>query len=141
MNQTATIKTIQQIKDERQAKLDALMTTCGVFWAFSDAQFYENKTPLKEGDKYVSMGMGGYMPKSNVDSFKNGMNAINKEYKAEIKANKGARRANIAYELSNHECYYTGDITDALKALGPGYTRAEVKKVYNEEREAVEARN
>ena len=106
-----TIKTIQQIKDERQAKLDSLMTDCGVFWAFSDTQFNENRTPLKEGDKYVSMGMGGYMPKSKVDSFNAGMDSINKKYKADV------------------------------KALGPGYTRAEVKKVYNEEREAVEARN
>lgn len=141
MNQTATIKTIQQIKDERQAKLDELMTACGVFWAFSNTQFKENKTPLKEGDKYVSMGMGGYIPKGNLDIFLDGMAAIKKQYNSDIKANKGAKRANIAYELLNHECYYTGDITDALKALGSGYSRAEVQKVYNEERTAVEERN
>jgi len=57
---------------------------------------------------------------------------------AEIKATKGARRANVAYELRNHEAYYTGDITDTLRALGSGYTRKEVLAVYNVERLAVE---
>ena len=104
-----------------------------MFFAFSTEQFHENKTPLKEGEKYVSIGMGGYMPKGNVQQYLDGSKTIEKWYKAEIKACKGARRANIAYELNNHEAYYTGDISDTLRSLGRDYTRAEVLKVYIEE--------
>jgi hypothetical protein len=94
----------------------------------------QNKTTLKEGEKYVSMGAGGYLPKTEVENYLNGSKAIDNWYKAEIKANKGARRALIAYELANHEAYYTGDIYETLNALPEGYTRKEVQKVYNEER-------
>ena len=54
-------------------------------------------------------------------------------YKAEIKANK-ARKQNIAYELANHEAYYTNDIEDTLQALGGDYTKEEVLTVFNQER-------
>lgn len=136
-----TIKTITDIKKEQEDKISQLFKDCSVFFAFSNEQFEQNKTPLQEGEKYVSAGAGGYMPKGQVDNYLNGMDAINKWYKAEIKATKGARRANIAYELGNHEAYYTGDVSSTLDALGSDYTRAEVAKVYNEEREAVNARN
>lgn len=136
-----TVKNIHDIKTEREAKQTQLFNECGLFWAFSNEQFDKNKTPLKEGEKYVSIGAGGYLPKGKVDTFLNGMETINKWYKAEVKANKGARRANIAYELSNHEAYYTGDISDTLRTLGKEYTRKEVLKVYLEERGAVLERN
>lgn len=132
MNNT-TIRNIQDINKEREEKQTQLFKECGLFWAFSNQQFAENKTPLKEGEKYVSIGAGGYLPKGNVDLFLNGMKEQDKWYKAEIKANKGARRANIAYELANHEAYYTGDILPALEALGSDYSRKEVLKVFNKE--------
>ena len=135
------MKTIQEIKTEREAKQTELFNLCGLFFAFSNEQFTENKTPLKEGEKYVSIGAGGYLPKGNLDTFLNGMEAQRKWYAAEVKANKGARRANIAYELANHESYYTGSIEDAISALGTGYTRKEVAKVFNQERGAVLERN
>ncbi len=135
------MKNIQQIKKEREEKQSELFAKCGLFWAFSNEQFAANKTPLKEGEKYISVGAGGYVPKSNLDTLLNGMESIRKWYNAEVKANKGARRANIAYELANHEAYYTGDITDTLNALGSEYTKKEVLKVYLEERESVNARN
>ena len=65
----------------------------------------------------MSIGAGGYLPKGNVDTFINGMEAITKEYKAAIKSNK-LRVKLIAYQLANHECYYTGDIEPALYSLG-----------------------
>ena len=135
------MRNIQEIKKEREDKQTQLFKECGLFWAFSNQQFAENKTPLKEGEKYVSIGMGGYLPKGNVDAFLNGMEAQRKWYNAEIKANKGARRANIVYELANHEAYYTGDISETLDALGKEYTKKEVLKVYLEEKPLVDARN
>jgi len=127
------MKTIQEIKKEHSTKLDELLKECQIFWAFSDAQFAENKVQLAEGDKYVSIGAGGYMPKSLVDRYIDGSKALKKWYSAAVKENKGARRANIAYELANHEAYYTGSIADTLAALGSGYTAKEVWKVYYEE--------
>ena len=133
------LKSIGEIKKEREDKQSELFASCGLFWAFSNEQFATNKTPLKEGEKYVSIGMGGYLPKGNLDTFLNGMESLKKWYKAEIKANKGARRANIAYELSNHEAYYTGEIEATCSALGSDYTRKEVWAVYCEERQHQEA--
>jgi len=133
-NSTSNTKTIADLKQEKENKVSALIKSTGAFFAFSNIQFDEGKTPLKEGDKYVSMGMGMYIPKSNVDEFLNGMESINKDYRAQTSANKKIRYDLIAYELANYECYYTGDITPALECLGRGYTSKEVTKVYMKER-------
>ena len=57
------------------------------------------------------------------------MKKISLEFKNEVAENK-LRKANILHELNNHECFYTGDIEDALEALGSDYTYEEVKEVY-----------
>lgn len=126
---------LQQIKKERENKQTLLFRECGLFWAFSDQQFAENKTPLQEGEKYVSIGAGGYLPKSKGDAFTAGMKEISKWYKKEVADNKKLRREEIVYELGNHEAWYTGDIEDTMDALGRGYTRKEVQKIFDEEKE------
>ena len=125
--------TIYEIKKQHETKLTELMKECGLFWAFSNEQFAANKTPLKEGEKYVSIGAGGYMPKGNIDKWINGTKQLNKERNAAINQNKKLRYANIAYELNNHEAFYTGDISSTLDALGSDYTRKEVQEVYQKE--------
>lgn len=127
------MKTLEQIKKEQETKVSQLFKEVRLFWAFSNQQFEENKTPLKEGEKYVSIGSGGYLPKTEVDNFTKGMASINKWYKEETSISKKMRRTLIAYELSNHEAYYTGDISDTMLALGSGYTKKEVWKVWHEE--------
>lgn len=124
---------ITDLKVEKQNKVDALITSCKVFFAFSNEQFTSNMPTLEEGDKIVSMGAGGYLPKSQVQNWIDGMDAIGKWYKCATKSIK-LRKQNIAYELSNHEAYYTGDISDTLDALGEDYTRAEVLEVFYKER-------
>ncbi len=126
-------RTLQDLKKEREERYNTLIKESLMFFAFSNEQFAANKTPLQEGEKYVSIGAGGYMPKGKVDFYLNGSKEIREWYKAAIKANK-VRRQEIAYELANHESYYTGDITSAFEALGEGYTLGEVLDVYNEER-------
>ena len=125
-------QTIHDLKREQAQKLDALFKECGVFWAFSEEQFATNKTPLKEGEKYVSMGAGGYLPKGNAGKVADGMERIRKEFNAAVNASRKQRRALIAYELRNHEAHYTGDISDTMEALGKGFTAKEVRKVYSE---------
>ena len=123
------MKTIPQIKQEQENKMTELFRLNGVFFAFSNTQFDENKTTLEEGDKYVSIRSGGYAPKSKAAAFWTGMDNLDKWYKAEIKANK-ARKAHILYELNNHEAYYTGCIESTLECLGEDYSEAEVLAVF-----------
>jgi hypothetical protein len=124
---------LQEIKKQQEKKHSELFKQCGVFFAFSNEQFNENKTPLQEGEKYVSIGMGGYLPKGKVKAFCDGMDEIKKWYKQQVADNKEMRRNDIVYQLGNHECWYTYDIEPALAALGPEYTKKEVLKVFNEE--------
>lgn len=133
------MNTLHEIKAERQKRTDTLLNECLVFFAFSNEQFTANKTPLQDGEKYVSIGAGGYMPKSKADLLSQGFKDIDKWYKAAIKSVKGLRYANIAYELANHEAYYTGEITDTLQALGSGYTAKEVWGVWYKESKKQEA--
>ena len=124
---------IQELKKVKQQKVDKLIKDCSLFFAFSDEQFATNKTPLKEGEKYVSIGAGGYMPKGFVKAFQDGMKEINKQFKEAVKGNK-LRDSHILYELNNHEAYYTGEIEDTLETLGKGYTYEEVMKVFKANR-------
>ena len=118
-----------EIKQKYQEKLSELFKDCGVFFAFSNEQFEKNKTPLQEGEKYVSLGAGGYLPKSKLDAYINGMKGLNKWEKEEIKKEKKGIEEHILYELHNHECFYTCDIGDAMDVLP--YNRKRVLEVYN----------
>lgn len=127
------MKNLTEIKAEKQLKVDAIIKNSLMFFAFSNDQFNENKTQLQEGEKYVSLGAGCYMPKSKVEGYLKAMKEVNQWFKATVKENK-ARTQHIAYEINNHEAYYTGDIEDAMSALGSDYTKKEVLAVYNVER-------
>ena len=126
------MKTVAELNQERQNKNSELFKNVGLFFAFSNEQFEKNKTPLKEGEKYVAIGAGGYLPKGNVEAFTKGLKEIEKWYKGEIKKNK-AEEAEIAYELHNHECFYTNDITVVCELFEGTYTKEQILKVYYKE--------
>jgi hypothetical protein len=128
------MKTVQQLNQERETAQTELFKQVRLFWAFSNQQLEEGKKQInyQEGEKLVHIGQGGYMPKANVDTFLNGLETINKAYKEGVKQNK-LRPKLIAYQLANHECYYTGDIQPALMALGNDFTEEEVRQVYRKE--------
>ena len=130
---------IQEIKATKAKMVNDNLDKHRVFFAFSDSQLAEGKEKInfQEGEKLVHIGHGGYMPKSLVDGFIKGMEEANKWFKDQVKDNK-QRTAHIKDVLSNHECYYTGDIEDALQYLGEDYTHEEVYKVYIEERQKVD---
>jgi len=121
-----------EIKTEKENRINTLISTCEMFFAFSNEQFNENKTTLKEGDKYVSLGSGAFLPKSQLDKWKVGLVELTTWEKTTIKAAK-QQTAQIVSELSNYECFYTGDITDSLPALS-NYSREQVQRVFNENR-------
>lgn len=126
-------KSYGSIKAEKKKKVDALITETKMFFAFSNEQFQKNKSPLKEGEKYVSLGAGAYMPKSNIELWKKGSDEIDKWYKSELKKAKQDEAA-ILYELRNHEAFYTGDIEDTCDALQTLYTKEEVEAVFRKHR-------
>lgn len=118
------------IKAEHEKRYAALFDKCHVFWAFSNEQFKEGaaKHPLQPGEKYVSIGMGGYLPKSNFDELQAGLTAI-KKWKAQAMKEVKAEEA-ILYELNNYECFYSCDITDVVEHFEGKYTEDEIRKVY-----------
>ena len=125
---------IQELKKQKELKYSQLINECKVFFAFSNEQFNESKTELKEGEKYISIGAGGYMPKSFVNNWIEGGKKINKWYNQEIKKSKNGT-AEILYELANYECFYTYDIEDAYQVLKDRYTLEEVWKVFHDNKE------
>lgn len=133
-------QTIVDLKKLRSEKYDQLEADCLVFFAFSNEQFAENKTPLKEGEKYVRLGMGGFIPKGQVEKYLTGMEEINKWFRSATKS-PSRRKENIIYELNNHECEYSGDISEALAALGTGYTHEEVYAVYKNDYQMLKTGN
>lgn len=121
---------LSQLKANKEAQTTALLTECGVFFAFSDAQFEANKTPLQDGERYSAIGGGGYAPKSKVSDLSLGIDKINADYWQAIEDN-NLKNEVIFYELSNYECFYTYDISDAKSALPEHYTDAEIWAVFH----------
>jgi hypothetical protein len=126
--------TLAQIKREKQITIDSLFETLGVFFAFSNQQFEESKTPLLDGDKYVRFASGSYIPKSNYSALEEGFSAADDLMREKIKAN-SLEEDEVLYELNNHECFYTGSIDDAMDVLGEDYSREYVREVYFKHRD------
>jgi hypothetical protein len=124
------MKTIPEIKKHYEDYRTDLFESFGVFFAFSNQQLNEGK---KEGVEYVQWMNGGFVPKDKAESFIEALEA-NIEVQEKTLSSEPHRRDYIAYELSNHEAYYTGDIDNALNVLSnSGITREEVIKVYRDE--------
>lgn len=123
---------LYKLKVEREQRQSAIFKECGVFFAFSNQQFEENKTPLEEGDEYIRWIGGGFLPKSKAKQLMTSLKELGEWYKNAI-ADNNLRRNEIIYELSNHEAWYTGNLEDTINALGEGYTEEEVRNIFNEE--------
>lgn len=124
------MKNFKDLKNEKQKRYSDAINESGMFFAFSNEQFHKNKTPLKEGEKYIEIGGGGMIPKGNVQKWIETTKNIEKWYTKSVKKFKTDA---IKYELLNHECYYTGNIETALDALGKGFTKEQVYEVYRME--------
>ena len=122
---------MKYLQDYREDKQTDLFNKTGSFFAFSNKQFDEGK---KEGAKYVNCGAGLLCEKDHVQELITGLKQINDEaVKQDLKDN-GYYNI-IARELGNYECYYTGDISDAVDELKQyGISRKEVYAVYQAEK-------
>ena len=113
------METYQELKKRQHDEFGAFE---GIFWAFSNDQFSEGLNKLgitkeEAGAKLYSIGAGGYMLRSVSQAF----HAMRKRHDAELKALKEDEKElieAIVYQLGNHEYCITGDVTDALDALG-----------------------
>lgn len=122
---------LQEIKKQHEEANSQLFKECGLFWAFSDQRFKEQAKQLQEGDKYVKLPHGGILPKSNVDKLLQGMEANRIAYKKQIKAH-NLRVREIAYELANHECFYTGDWS-VVADMFPDVAPEVIQRIYRRE--------
>lgn len=112
----------------QQAQTD-LFNELGVFFAFSNEQLGEQAKPDVE---YVNLGAGMICPKPHAKEVVRRLDDI---YRSSIAADKAAHTAEqiIERELANFECYYVGEIEDAVDALGDyGYTTEQIDKVFRD---------
>lgn len=117
------------------------MNKTGIFWAFSNQQFEENKTHKDAPDnEYLSVMGGGYIHKSNVEKLNVFFNTVVPKLKKEFTDNIKMEDL-IEYELINHECYYTGDYTKVVNIIKDYYDMSDdkiyekVKSVYDSTKE------
>jgi len=105
----------------------------GAFFAFGKDQFDEKAVA---GVKYVQTSMGMIVPKENVEALFSELAQIHADGRAQDIAENGIDGI-IRRELNNHECYYTGDISDAVDSLEEyGITRDQVVAIFRAERAA-----
>lgn len=104
------MKYLQDYMSERQTKA---LDKAGAFFAFSKSQFEEQKV---EGVKYMNGPAGMICP---VDTYSVLADELNKIYQSSIKQDieENGLTNIVIRELNNYECYYSGDIEDAVDAL------------------------
>lgn len=111
----------QQLKNEQQKEINAFP----FMFAFNEKQFAEGMAKLglkpEETDKLYSIGAGGYIRKTDSEAMHKMFIKHDKELQACIDADttgEGFIKDMFYYELCNHEYSYTGDIMDAIDAIG-----------------------
>ena len=115
-----------------QDKLSSIFDELGVFFAFSDKQFQEGKQKrnIKENEKIAAIQGGGFLPSKNAKSYIKKTNDLMVWLEKQVK--KLNPEAVIGYELNNHECYYTGDVSPAYEVLQAyDFTLDQVRAVYH----------
>jgi hypothetical protein len=138
------MKHLQDYQDKAQ---NVLFDKLGAFFAFNNEQFKKgldsNKLNgiLLEGEKLTECGAGMYAPTKNKKELFEGINSIYKGAIAkDIKAN--GKDKIIIRELYNYECFYTGDVSDAVDSLKPyGFTSDDICKAYAKEYPEYEKHN
>lgn len=112
------MKTYNDIKKANQERVNNFE---GLFFAFSNTQLGEGLAKfgltMEDTNQIVSIGAGGYLLKTRVKAFTEMMGQNERDLK-QLKKEKKLLLDALVYELRNHEYCITGDMTDALDALG-----------------------
>ena len=118
---------MKTLNDYTDKAISAVLEKHGAYFAFSKKQFEEKQV---EGVEYVRNLNGMVMPKESKFQLIKEINEIYAEGVKQDIAENGLT-AIIKRELSNYECYYTGDIEDAVEALEDyGVTHEQVLTVF-----------
>jgi hypothetical protein len=123
---------MKYLSDYMEEKQTALFNKTGAIFAFSSKQFNEQK---KQGVKYTILDGGIICPTENITELENGLESIfNEAIKQDFQEN--GKEAIIKRELSNYECYYTGNISEAVRVLKDyGIEKAEIIPIFKKELE------
>lgn len=124
------MKTSHEIKAEEQKKLSDLFHSLGIFFAFSNKRFNEQR---EEGVTYVNLSCGMMIPKNNVEIFRKKYKELRDNTTLELRYNVSMENY-IRDELMNHECFYSGDYTEIFELVKSAYPECameDIKRVYN----------
>ena len=119
---------MKYLADYMESRQTELWNKTGTFFAFSNKQFEEQE---QKGKEYVFLGSGMYTLKINASEvIEEGYKIYKESIELDLKEN--TKDKVILRELSNHECFYTGDITDCIDKLEDyPITKEEIRKIYN----------
>lgn len=111
-----------------EEKISQAIEKAGAFFAFSEEHFKEKATRPRED--YTNGFCGLVCPKDTIAQLYIDFAKIHKEGIAEDIAENGLEAIAIR-ELNNHECYYSGDIQNALGVLGDyGLSEDDVEAIF-----------
>lgn len=124
---------MKYLSDLMEEKQTILFNNTKTFFAFSSEQLEEGKKKHNiKNIKLVSMGGGMICPKENAETLSEGLEKI---YNDAILEDIELHTLNriILRELANHECFYTGDVTDCVEKLKdyPGISEKLIWKIFN----------
>ncbi len=126
---------MKHLQDYMTEKQTALFNETGAFFACSQKQFDEAK---QDGVQYVDCKHNMLCPKEHVQKLISGLDNIYKHAIEQDKTDNG-KEAIIKRELYNYECFYIGDIEDAVNCLEDyGYSPEDIYNVYKKECKNVE---
>lgn len=131
MKKQTTKPTYSQLKNElMQGKLTEIFNDLGVFFAFSEEQMEKGLKKINAKRKdCISISGGGFMPRKNAKEYIKRSSELMGWLVREVKKLDSVKV--IKYELANYECYYTGDLTDAVEALKDySFTVEQISRVY-----------
>lgn len=126
--------TYQEIKETTQNKLTKIYKDNQVFFAFSSDQLKEGKKEnnIPSDGVIVAIGVGGYLPIENSKSYAKDIVVLEEWRKKQMQElGENAKELEIAihYELSNFECWYTGDVS-IVCGIFPDVAKADIERVY-----------
>jgi len=117
---------IIETKKKYDAERSQVFEDYGVFFAFSDKQFLEKRKP----DVKYLIHNGMVCPKENFEAVTKALSDISERQKTELLQ---YRKELIHYELANHECQISIDMSDAVEVLASyGITEKEVRAEWPE---------
>ena len=121
-------ETYKQFRERQQKEFESIPMA----FAFSDKQFEEGMQKLgldpKDTSKVCSVGGGGFMRKTDIDTLAE-LTSRHEQEQEEVFKNDDFMLDAILYQLWNHEYGYTYNVKPALEALGLSKDEERVSRI------------